>query len=82
VEFCKLLTGFVDDILELNLDSHMYLLHCTSSVRIKPTDEMEGKKRCLDLNTIRQDCNLEIDTFHKTATDMSIRYMSSHLIKH
>jgi hypothetical protein len=82
VEFRKLLTRFVDDIIDLNLDSHMYLLHCTSSVRIKPTDEMEGKKRFLDSNTIRQDCNLKIDTFHKTPTDMSIHYTSNHLIKH
>jgi hypothetical protein len=69
VQYHKLLTRFVDDILGLNLDMHPYLLRCTSSIRIKHTDEMEGKKRLLDLTTIGQDYNLEIDTFHKTATD-------------
>ena len=82
MEYRNLLTRFVYGILDLNLDSHLYLLCCVSSIRIKPTDEMEGKKRFLDRTTIRQDYDLEIDIFHKTDTDMSIHYMSNHLIKH
>jgi len=82
VEYNNLFTRFVYDILDFNLDSHLYLLCCVSSVRIKPTAEMEGKKRFLDLTTIRQDYDLEINIFHKTDTDMSIHYMSNHQINH